>query len=79
MSIVKRMTSQFYAQAAVWFHGTDRVDQAIADGAVGRIEGNTVTFRWPDGREVYHHVPVGGRLRAARCVNKFNERSRAAR
>lgn len=73
MSIWKRMTSQFYATFAGFFHGTDGVDSAIEEGVVARMEANNLIFRWPDGREEYHHIQVGARTRIGGQVNKWNE------
>jgi hypothetical protein len=73
------MTSQFYAQGVVLLGSTDAVDQAVADGAVARMEANNAIFRWPDGREVYHAVPVGSRGNVAKWINRYNERVGVAR
>jgi hypothetical protein len=75
MSVWKRMTSQFYAQGAVLLGGTDAVDAAVADGVVARMDANNAVFRWPDGRDVFHAVPVGSRGNVAKWINNFNEKA----
>jgi hypothetical protein len=74
---LKRWTSMFYSTGYTLLKSVDAVDRAVADGVHASMQGNTVTLRWPDGRETYHHIPIGNRGLYARWVNRFNARAAA--
>lgn len=74
MSVLRRLTSPFYATGATFLGSTDKVDRAIAEGARAEWRGNAVAFVWPDGREIYKKVGVGRRASIVRWINAFNER-----
>lgn len=75
MSVLKRLTSQFYATGGAIGLKSDAIDEAIGAGARASFATNTVTITYPDGRETFHIAPPGVRAKAVKFVNQFNDRA----
>lgn len=75
MSIVKRLTSMYYSVGGAIGLSSDVIDAANEAGATARFDTNAVVITYPDGRESFHTVPLGTRAKAAKFVNRFNEKS----